>query len=85
MQLCALPGGIGQLLSLRRLELSENKLVELPSSRVGGRSAVMVRGLPAGWEKKTDSTGRAFYVDNHNERTSWDPPVGYDGDVFVSK
>jgi hypothetical protein len=60
-------------------------LVELPSSRVGGRSAVMVRGLPAGWEKKTDSTGRAFYVDNHNERTSWDPPVGYDGDVFVSK
>ena len=30
--------------------------------------------LPPGWEKRTDGSGRAFYVDHNTKRTSWERP-----------
>lgn len=34
--------------------------------------------LCAGWEERVDpSTGRTFYIDHVNKRTSWEPPSGF--------
>lgn len=31
--------------------------------------------LPDGWEKAVDASGRVYYIDHINKKTSWTPPV----------
>jgi hypothetical protein len=34
----------------------------------------MEEDLPHGWERKTDATGRVYYVDHINRKTQWERP-----------
>ena len=38
--------------------------------------------LPAGWECKTDATGRVYYVDHINRKTQWECPFADDQSVI---
>jgi hypothetical protein len=38
------------------------------------RIVVMEEALPHGWERKTDATGRVYYVDHINRKTQWERP-----------
>jgi len=43
----------------------------------GGQAAVVVPGLPAGWEARVDpATGRTFYINHATQATTWEKPGG---------
>ncbi|KAK9855470.1 hypothetical protein WJX84_007789, partial [Apatococcus fuscideae] len=48
------------------------------STSAGASPAVQAAesDLPAGWEAKTDASGKTFYVDHNSRKTTWTRPTG---------
>jgi len=47
-----------------------------PSSSSSTTPAKADDGLPPGWEKRKDeATGRSYYVDHNNKKTTWHKPT----------
>lgn len=64
-------------------EVTGEMLQNLPGTSPSGPLATINPGLatntgtedlPDGWEKAIDGTGRVYYIDHVNKKTSWTPP-----------
>lgn len=46
-----------------------------PLASMNPALATTTEDLPDGWEKAVDASGRVYYIDHINKKTSWTAPV----------